>query len=147
MEKEIVLDRINSTENSETGTKGSFSYGSLKLCDTLELHDENNKHRESHIPAGRYLCELINSPKFGVVYEVKGVPNRDKILIHWGNFAGDKDLGFDTDLLGCIAVGTGYGFIPNHKGITQLGILNSRKTFKTFMEFMLGNPFYLIVKD
>mgnify|MGYP003493575091 FL=1 len=117
----------------------------MKLADTLELHEEGNKKRESHIPVGEYLCELVDSPKFGNVYEVKNVHGRGNVLIHSANFAGDTNKGLDSDLLGCIAVGSGYGKIDNHHGKKQFAILNSRKTLKSFMEYMLGQPFILVV--
>lgn len=147
MKKILVLDRNENSEFSDFGTTGGFFENNVKICDTLELHEEQNKKRESHIPVGEYECVLINSPKYGEVYEIQNVPNRGNILIHWANFAGDTDKGLETDLLGCVAVGNGYGEIKNKKGNFQFAILKSKATFKIFMNYMKGENFKLIVKD
>ena len=79
--KTLILQRDKETQYSDLGTKGTISENGIKICDTLELHEENNKKRESHIPVGKYLCKIVNSPKFGKVYEITNVPNRGNILI------------------------------------------------------------------
>ena len=153
--KTLVLQRDVSTEYSVTGCKGVFSENGQKICDTLELHEEQNKRRESHIPIGKYLCKIVQSPKFGRVYEVTNVPNRGNVLIHWANFAGDTDIDgnkdgisdYVSDLLGCIAVGNGYANIKRKDGKMQFGIINSKKTFDIFMQYMKGLPFYLYIKE
>ena len=72
--KTLILQRDKETQHSDLGTKGTISENGIKICDTLELHEENNKKRESHIPVGKQLCKIVNSPKFGKVYEtVRGV--------------------------------------------------------------------------
>ena len=106
--KTLTLQRDKETQYSDLGTKGILSENGVKICDTLELHEENNKKRESHIPTGKYLCKIVNSPKFGKVYEITNVPNTGNVLIHSGNFAGDTDKGYKSDVLGCVEVGNGY---------------------------------------
>ena len=136
--KTLTLDRRDSTEYSKNGTEGVLHFGEVKICDTLELHEEDNKPRESHIPTGEYLCKIVQSPKFGKVYQVCDVPNRGNILIHAGNYAGETELGLRSDILGCILLGNGYGLL-NY----QRCILQSRATLKLFMESMNGLPFKL----
>ena len=138
--KTLVLDRRDETEYSKTGTEGVLSETGIKICDTLELHEENNKPKESHIPTGTYLCKIVQSPKFGKVYEITEVTGRGNVLIHCANFAGDTDAGMKTQLLGCVALGNGYGLLEG-----QRAILQSRKTFDLFMQYMKGLPFKLQV--
>ena len=145
--KTLILQRDKETQYSDLGTKGTISENGIKICDTLELHEENNKKRESHIPVGKYLCKIVNSPKFGKVYEITNVPNRGNILIHSGNFAGDTDKGYKSDVLGCVELGNGYGVIEYAPGKKQFGILKSKLTFKLFMQYMKDLPFYLEVKE
>ena len=145
--KTLILQRDKETQYSDLGTKGTISENGIKICDTLELHEENNKKRESHIPIGKYLCKIVNSPKFGKVYEITNVPNRGNILIHSGNFAGDTDKGYRSDVLGCVELGNGYGIIEYAPGKKQFGILKSKLTFNLFMQYMKDLPFYLEVKE
>ena len=145
--KTLILQRDKETQYSDLGTKGTISENGIKICDTLELHEENNKKRESHIPVGKYLCKIVNSPKFGKVYEITNVPNRGNVLIHSGNFAGDTDKGYKSDVLGCVELGNGYGVIEYAPGKKQFGILKSKLTFKLFMQYMKDLPFYLEVKE
>lgn len=153
--KTIVLQRDITTEFSATGTKGVMSESNVKICDTLELHEEQNKKRESHIPIGTYLCKIVQSPKFGKVYEITNVPNRGNVLIHSANFAGDTDIDenkdgisdYSSDLLGCVAVGNGYANIKRKDGKYQYGIINSKKTLELFMAYMKGLPFYLDIRE
>lgn len=67
-----------------------YTAGTLEICGykfaTLELPWKENKRNESCIPCGTYICRRIKSPKFGETFEVCWVLNRDKILIHRGNF-------------------------------------------------------------
>lgn len=71
----------------KTSTQGTF--GRIKLEDflykTLELPWLDNKRQVSCIPAGQYECKIVQSPRFGRVYQVAKVPGRSQILIHWGN--------------------------------------------------------------
>ena len=145
--KTLILQRDKETQYFDLGTKGVISENGIKICDTLELHEENNKKRESHIPIGKYLCKIVNSPKFGKVYEITNVPNRGNVLIHSGNFAGDTDKGYKSDVLGCVELGNGYGIIEYAPGKKQFGILKSKLTFNLFMQYMQDLPFYLEVKE
>ena len=65
---------------------------------TLELAWRDNSRRISCIPEGSYLCQRYTSAKYPDVWQIMYVPNRDKILIHCGNYS-------KTDTLGCILVG------------------------------------------
>ncbi len=61
---------------------------------------ENPKRETSaddRIPAGKYICRRVDSPKFGDTFEVTNVPGRTHILFHAGNF--------ESSTSGCILLG------------------------------------------
>lgn len=74
-----------------------------KICETLErpnLHNQRDdkttpENDSSCIPEGRYICKRYSSPKHPDTWEITGVPNRSKILLHPANTI--------DQLLGCIA--------------------------------------------
>ncbi len=66
-------------------------------CYTMELPDLGNVRRVSCIPVGTYKVVKRTSQKYGNHFHVLDVPNRDYILIHFGNYS--------RDTLGCILPG------------------------------------------
>jgi len=124
----IMLDRIGSTP---WGAFGRMQLPDGWHCVTVEPPWRHNARGESCIPAGEYAMELRPSPLISRIthddftrgWEIGGVPKRDDILIHPGNFA-DEDG--DTD--GCVLVGRSYGVMDGKPGITA-----SRATFKDLM--------------
>lgn len=92
-------------------------------CKTLELPWKNNSHNISCIPEGIYGLKKYSSSKHPKNYEVAGVPNRDAILIHKGNY--------NTDIQGCILVGDGYNDINNDG---EIDIINSSITVEKLLE-------------
>ncbi|AZS49979.1 hypothetical protein DM558_03945 [Entomomonas moraniae] len=101
-----MTDKIKLTlvlEKSEYyGTFETITLPDGKTFYTLELPDKGNKRQVSCIPKGTYQCKIFNSAKFGKVYGICGVPNRIAILIHAGNYGGDIDKGYRTDIQDCI---------------------------------------------
>jgi hypothetical protein len=70
---------------------GEMTIGGIHAAYTLERVGFS-------IPAGYYQVSLYNSPHFQRYMPILlGVPGRDDILIHWGNFPQNS--------LGCILVG------------------------------------------
>lgn len=128
--------------SSEFGTKGILSVDGGFTCKTLELMWNGNAKNTSCIPTGTYKCDLYPSSKFGLVYVVEDVPNRDGILIHQGNFAGAKNLGHKSDVEGCILLGEKFGVLDG-----QPAILNSRSTILAFKDFTNNEPFELTIVD
>lgn len=133
----VVLKRY---ESSDHGTFGKIVIND-KTFHTLELPWKNNKKNISCIPTGTYECELYPSSRFGVVYILKNVPGRSGILIHPGNFGGDSELGFKTDINGCILLGEKRGELGGQKCV-----LNSRAAIKEFMNLFSGGGFTLEIK-
>lgn len=93
---------------------------------TLEDAWRANEKNISCIPIGRYAVKLTNSPKFGRIWQVMDVPERDHILIHAGNT--------HKDTQGCILLGTQFGKLNG-----EAAILASKAAFNRFMDLMAGN--------
>lgn len=108
MQPDILIVREESTDN---GTFGILTLKNGFDCHTLELPWRENKRRLSCIPPGKYEAILHRSPKFGNTVWVQDVPGRSEILIHSGNFAGDRHKGLRTDVDGCILVGKSKGML------------------------------------
>lgn len=122
-------------EQGAAGTFGVLRLDGQVFCVTLELPDEDNKKNISCIPTGEYLCRKVESPKFGVTYEVADVPDRDHILLHPGNVVGDTS--------GCVLLGKHFGRLRGDRAV-----LNSGKTFKRFMDACAGTEtFPFVVED
>lgn len=134
---EIVIDRLESTDH---GTFGKFSLDG-NIFYTLELPWRDNRRGISCIPKGEYECFIRHSSKFGKCYEVKDVPDRSGILIHRGNYGGDKSKGLKSDIEGCILLGKSTGAIKGQKCV-----LNSRKAVDEFMSLLNGQSFTLIIR-
>ena len=125
-----------------TGDAGTFGILHTKgfNCFTAELPWRDNQQSISCIPPGEYDCVIRQSPRFGKTYWVTNVPGRGHILIHAGNYAGDKSLGFKTHTEGCILQGKKIGTLRGQKVI-----LASRIVVKSFIRFMRDMPFKLII--
>lgn len=136
-----VLQRGTSTNE---GTFGVLVFGS-GVVRTLELPWRDNRPQRSCIPAGLYQCRIVNSPRFGRVYGVMNVPGRSNVLIHSANLAGDVDLGWKTQLHGCIAPCLHTGRMQAG-GKWQAAGLVSRPALRDLMDWAAGNPFELEIK-
>jgi hypothetical protein len=86
--------------------------------------------------------EIRLSNKYGRVYWVRKVPNRTYILIHSGNYAGDKSQGYKTHVMGCILLGKKSGFLGG-----QTAVLNSRIAVRQFVSHMEYEPFELNIQE
>jgi Family of unknown function (DUF5675) len=139
---------------SDVGTFGELVLDEGWKCITGELPWVDNKHGISCIPPApneepqTYLCQWLyseNHKRF--VYHVTNVPNRDAVEIHAGNWCGDKDFGYVTDVLGCMILGETVSPIEvASKGITQMGVTHSVKTVAEFERRMNTLDFELTVK-
>lgn len=109
----LVLNRHTSTLFN---TLGVLVYERQVLCHTLELPWRHNAKEISCIPSGEYPVVRTVSPKFGDVYYIRNVPDREGVLIHVGNTI--------SDTRGCVLVGLDAG--PN-------GLLESRLAMKRLL--------------
>ncbi len=141
--KYATLSRGPSTDE---GTFGKIACADGPELNSLELPWRENKPQASSIPPGVYTCAIVDSPKFGKVYGVRDVKGRDHILIHAANFAGDKEKGWVSELLGCIAPCLSVGVLKNAAGATQRAGLSSRAALKQLMDWAGGEPFELEIR-
>lgn len=139
--KRAILVRNASTDE---GTFGALTLSDGQQLYTVELPWRDNATQISCIPVGLYRCEEIKSPRFGRVYQVMNVPGRTAILIHAGNWGGDKAKGWDSDLLGCIAPAMKIGTLnsridgrPQRAGISSREALECLHAWSCFMPFEL----------
>lgn len=139
--RKVLLTR---NETGLDGTFGRIATDNMFQATTLELPWANNKPNESCIPEGTYLCSLVDSPKYGRVYEIKGVPGRSHILFH--------PLNWSTQSNGCVGIGRSEGMVhdKNRKGDFR-GIMSSRDATISFMNDLtdasgIGEDFTLTVR-
>lgn len=129
--------KITRTETSIHGTFGRLQYGGFE-CWTLELPWYQNEPQVSCIPDGEYLVTPWHSRKWPLTYHVNDVPNRSAILIHTGNVAGDRSVGFKSHVLGCILLGKYRGLINKQKAV-----LSSAVAYNEFRAVALRKAFDL----
>jgi hypothetical protein len=132
--------RLMRTEVSPDGVFGELylpGYYALRLC-TMEDDWHENMRGSSCIPAGIYTLHRTVFHKHNVeTFEVTGVPNRSRILIHPANT--------EEDVEGCIGIGlrTGSLVVPvdEDTGATRVmkrAVVESQHAFLRFMEVMTG---------
>ena len=110
---------------SNRGTFGVLRYGQVAFAVTLERPWENNQQNISSIPAGRYRCRRIRSPRFGDTFEVCDVPNRTHVLFHKGNFLHETE--------GCILIGEEFSGTYDKPFVAS-----SERGFMEFMKLTVG---------
>jgi hypothetical protein len=129
MEPDLIkLNRIGSTP---WGTLGKLELPGGWSCCTMEPRWEHNARGVSCIPSGVYRLEKRTSPIvdkttggiFHQGWEIDGVPGRDLIMIHPGNWA--------TDSNGCVLVGRSHEIIAGLPGVSS-----SRVAFQDLMKRM-----------
>lgn len=116
-------------------TIGTLTFGDGEWqCETMEPPWRNNANDISCIPAGKYLCRMRKSNKFGLVYEVTGVPGRTDILFHWGQHP--------RNTTGCILQGRKAGVEDGKsilRGLTK-PVVDDMIKFTGGEDFMLEIP-------
>lgn len=136
---------------TSTGNQGTFGVifkqrqqimysGELPLY-TKGSHTLNLRMTEAILP-GTYICIPHYSAHLGKTYAVTGVPGRSGILIHQGNWCGDKADGYKCDSAGCILLGQKIGIVRG-----QEGMINSLDAKAEFIRLMGDLPFTLTIKD
>lgn len=137
----VTITRSKSTDAGTFGRlRAEIGNSQLELV-TLELPWRNNQRGVSCIPAGKYQTFYAASSK-GNCYRLAGVLGRDGILIHAGNWAGDKAKGLRSDVEGCILLGLRRGPVSGQDGIS-----NSKQAVEVFKEFMNKEPFELVIVE
>lgn len=123
-----MLALLTREKSGKSGTFGRFVIQDFK-CWSLELPWNNNNKNHSCIPCGLYHVYPFSSKKFGRVWKVDRVPQRDAILIHAGNFAGSVTDGLKSDTRGCILLGLERGVLAG-----QAAVLRSRDALEALRE-------------
>ncbi len=134
--KTVYLLRRQALKDRTLGRLFAFD-GLFRRLDlaSLELPQKNNVQGVSCIPAGRYRLVPRSTQKRGDHLLVEGVPGREWILIHRGNFP--------SEIRGCILVGMG------HKDLDADGkpdVFSSRAAMGLLVQFV-REPAELIVVD
>lgn len=135
----LVISRKPSTDQGTPGTAELLNAAGIELWVgvDMELPDRGNAPDISRILAGVYVAKYYFSSLFGRnVYHLQDVPGRTSVEVHIGNFAGDKSLGWYSDVLGCTVLGTEIGkLVPPHPGYTrpQTACLNSTVAYDAFV--------------
>ena len=107
------------------GTFGVLFDEDIPFCLTLEREWKDNKRGESCIPIGGYICDRVQSPKFGDTFKLQNVFRRSHILFHKGNIEDDSH--------GCIILGEEYGTLSG-----KTAVLSSGHAFKEFKRRLEG---------
>ncbi len=142
----MIATLIRQTSD-EQGTFGVFTVNN-KSYFSLELPYRDNKPNISCIPCGQYKASLRYSPHFKKnLYCLSGVPNRNFILIHGANFAGDEEMGYQTHLQGCISIGKSMGTAQNKHKQRQRCIFGSQQALSEFIDELDGEELILTIKD
>ena len=130
-----VVELIRLEENEKYGTFGILRIQKQVFCVTLEPADLLNAPNRSSIPAQQYFCKRHISQRFGETFQVLNVPGRTNVLFHAGNVIGDT--------AGCILLAEHFGKLRGDRAV-----LNSGKTFRSFMERMKDhNSFHLTIYE
>jgi hypothetical protein len=164
---EVFLLRDKQVDDQE-GQFGKFTIPGLFECYSAELPyrpDGQGKRlaTKSRIAPGEY--EAIWTPSASrknkdgspeTTYLLKNVPDAKGIRIHVGNFAGNIDLGFVSDVEGCIVLGRAIMMLgiseskQARAGVTrtsQMGVSSSADTIREFHALTAGRPLKLIIEE
>jgi hypothetical protein len=106
---------------------------------TIEDDWQNNAPSVSCIPDGTYTCKPSKWHAKGDVdvFQITGVPHRDRILIHYGNT--------EEDVKGCVVVGKDFSALqvrdedrPGNPVRNKWCVIDSRIAFKELMALLAG---------
>lgn len=139
-------------KTSDQGTFGELTTPKGQVFQTGELPWRDNQEMISCIPVGQYVFPFVESLKFPEgTPETSDVPGRTGIRVHKGNWCGNKDFGFDSDVSGCIILGMTQGVGQNRSGNNQQGVFQSTVANAKFREEMGSNetapPFLLVITE
>ena len=123
-----MLDIYRISNDFEVGVFGVLKWEAQPAPFALSVEDpwRNNEKFVSCIPAREYLCQRVESPKFGNTFEICDVPGgRDHVLFHWGNT--------HVNTQGSVLVG---GRFEPLNGIPA--VLGSKPEFAEFLNYVEG---------
>tara|TARA_R110000803_G_scaffold56959_2_gene114644 strand:- start:1100 stop:1546 length:447 start_codon:yes stop_codon:yes gene_type:complete len=128
--KKVILQRVWMDENQSTGSLIVLDElrQPIYINPCIERGDRNNEQNVSNVPTGTYPLVWENSPKFGMVWELKDVPNRSECKIHAANMW--------NQINGCIAPGTYLGELNDDGYYDTLASVDALKRFHLALEDM-----------
>jgi len=128
--KKVILQRVWMDDNQSTGSLIVLDElrQPIYISPCIERGDRNNEQNVSNVPTGTYPLVWENSPKFGMVWELKDVPNRSECKIHAANMW--------NQINGCIAPGTYLGEINKDGYYDTLSSGEALKRFHLALEDM-----------
>ncbi|MCW8918896.1 MAG: DUF5675 family protein [Gammaproteobacteria bacterium] len=100
-----MVVRLIRAFSDDEGTAGVVVLPGGETIRMMELPWRDNARSISCIPPGRYQVNYLPrsaSGKYRDVYHLQDVPDRTGILIHAGNWAGNKVAGYRTHSWGCL---------------------------------------------
>ncbi|WP_432736487.1 DUF5675 family protein [Maridesulfovibrio sp. FT414] len=129
---------------TDQGTIGVLTIPEVDFqCFSIELPWRENQNSVSCIPVGTYsLFRRWSDHWNSFVYQFRNVPGRSAVQIHWGNVAGDKTLGYRSNSLGCVLLGSVLCEIWG-----QQAVGNSKPTFRRFLNAALGRELLLDIRE
>jgi hypothetical protein len=119
----MKLLRVSGTADSTYGVL--IGDDGIPFDVTVERPWLDNQTGISCIPPGTYTCTRFNSSEFGQTFVITGVPDREDIEFHWGNWSSDSK--------GCVIVGEIFEIVEGRAGIAE-----SKDGFKAFMTKLTG---------
>lgn len=135
--------QITRIKTGDQGTFGALVADTGFHCFTGELPWLDNKTGISCIPSGIYTARYSFSRHFQrMLYRLDEVPERVGVLIHSGNFCGDRTKSYKSHSRGCILLGRAFGALNG-----QQAVLGSMPTLLGFVEEMERKPFTLEIKN
>lgn len=144
--KRLTLTRYLDDDH---GTVGILRLGRHRVCWMVEPPARENRRNYSRIPAGEYIVRhLVRSAsgKYRDVYHVQGVPQRSGIMIHRGNYTGDRKKGKCTDSYGCLLPADRLGVLACVNGYQRVGI-DSTKAMRLLHAAAGRETFILEIKN
>lgn len=137
--KTAVLTRLESTDQGTFGILKAEGFTAF----SGELPWRENASNVSCIPEGTYKCVWTCSPRFKrFMYLLESVPQRTGVRKHSANFMGDKAMGYEAQLNGCIALSEKLGWMNGQKCL-----LVSAPAMRKFENHMQHNTFTLEVRS
>jgi hypothetical protein len=120
--RQVTLTRDEFPEDS---TLGLLECDTGEVFHTLELPWRGNEPFKSCIPLGNYLCKFLpKAVKRKNVWHIKGVFERDSVLIHTGNWVINPTTG-KQETFGCPLIGMYRGVDMVCSSRIALGAFNN----------------------
>lgn len=138
------------TSTSDQGTFGQIVLPSGLMLYSLTLPWRDNAIGKSCLKAGFYRLSWEWSDRFNMpVYRFHDQDTfpRKAVEIHPGNFAGDTDKGWCSDVTGCTVLGMEIGSMLNPHGHLQRAVQRSRQAVDRLSAEMKQEPFILEIES